>query len=231
MTDNNEFVFAALGGLGEIGMNCALYGYGPPKRAEMADGRSRRRFRRRRRGRDRSGHARRRLRREGEEGPGRHRHHPRARGPHRRARRRLAEPRRAGLRLAVLGRPRRGAASGRAGRAQGDARDRPARRPRPDRPVRRRVRARRPFDPGEFGAGDPDARRPRRPHRRLEDRSHSRDRLGHRRSPPQGARRRGRARRSCAIRPTSCAKARVRPSATSRRPSSTSSARRRAGWW
>src|SRR5271166_5690762 len=31
MTDNSEFVFAALGGLGEIGMNCALYGYGPPK--------------------------------------------------------------------------------------------------------------------------------------------------------------------------------------------------------
>src|SRR5271165_3458186 len=31
MTDDSEFVFAALGGLGEIGMNCALYGYGPPQ--------------------------------------------------------------------------------------------------------------------------------------------------------------------------------------------------------
>src|SRR5271165_6334318 len=31
MTDDSELVFAALGGLGEIGMNCALYGFGPPK--------------------------------------------------------------------------------------------------------------------------------------------------------------------------------------------------------
>ncbi len=31
MSDENEFVFAALGGLGEIGMNCALYGYGPQR--------------------------------------------------------------------------------------------------------------------------------------------------------------------------------------------------------
>ena len=31
MPDDNEFVFAALGGLGEIGMNCALYGYGPAR--------------------------------------------------------------------------------------------------------------------------------------------------------------------------------------------------------
>src|SRR5215475_2600099 len=31
MADGDELVFAPLGGLGEIGMNCALYGYGPPK--------------------------------------------------------------------------------------------------------------------------------------------------------------------------------------------------------
>lgn len=30
--DDNELVFCALGGLGEIGMNAALYGFGPPKR-------------------------------------------------------------------------------------------------------------------------------------------------------------------------------------------------------
>ena len=29
MADGNELVFVPLGGLGEIGMNCALYGYGP----------------------------------------------------------------------------------------------------------------------------------------------------------------------------------------------------------
>jgi ribonuclease J len=29
MTDDSELVFAPLGGLGEIGLNCALYGYGP----------------------------------------------------------------------------------------------------------------------------------------------------------------------------------------------------------
>jgi len=31
MSDANELVFAPLGGLGEIGMNCALYGFGPPR--------------------------------------------------------------------------------------------------------------------------------------------------------------------------------------------------------
>jgi ribonuclease J len=32
MNGENELVFAALGGLGEIGMNCALYGFGPARR-------------------------------------------------------------------------------------------------------------------------------------------------------------------------------------------------------
>jgi len=31
MSDDNAIVFAPLGGLGEIGMNCALYGFGPPR--------------------------------------------------------------------------------------------------------------------------------------------------------------------------------------------------------
>jgi ribonuclease J len=32
MTEENQLVFAPLGGLGEIGMNCALYGFGPTKK-------------------------------------------------------------------------------------------------------------------------------------------------------------------------------------------------------
>jgi ribonuclease J len=32
MSGENELVFSALGGLGEIGMNCALYGFGPARR-------------------------------------------------------------------------------------------------------------------------------------------------------------------------------------------------------
>ena len=34
MKNINEFVFVALGGLGEIGMNCALYGFGPEKKRQ-----------------------------------------------------------------------------------------------------------------------------------------------------------------------------------------------------
>ena len=29
MADTNELVYVALGGAGEIGMNCYVYGYGP----------------------------------------------------------------------------------------------------------------------------------------------------------------------------------------------------------
>ncbi|MEN0088276.1 MAG: MBL fold metallo-hydrolase, partial [Pseudomonadota bacterium] len=32
MADKNDFVFLPLGGVGEIGMNMALYGYGTPKK-------------------------------------------------------------------------------------------------------------------------------------------------------------------------------------------------------
>lgn len=32
LDDTADLVFSALGGLGEIGMNAALYGYGPPHR-------------------------------------------------------------------------------------------------------------------------------------------------------------------------------------------------------
>src|SRR5450631_1945782 len=32
MSEQNELVFVPLGGLGEIGMNCALYGFGPVKK-------------------------------------------------------------------------------------------------------------------------------------------------------------------------------------------------------
>ena len=84
MTDDNELVFVPLGGLGEIGMNCALYGYGPANARQwlMVD----------------LGVA---FAAEdlpgvdlimpdldfiekAKKGSGGHRHHPRARGPHRR---------------------------------------------------------------------------------------------------------------------------------------------------
>ena len=46
MNGADEFVFVALGGLGEIGMNAALYGFGPPRAAQMDHGRLRHDLRR-----------------------------------------------------------------------------------------------------------------------------------------------------------------------------------------
>ena len=94
----DELVFVPLGGVGEIGMNLALYGYGRATRAQMARGRFRR-------------HLRPRttlpgvdlvlpdiaLHRSGARQPRRHRHHARARGPFRRAARSLAAAAGAGL--------------------------------------------------------------------------------------------------------------------------------------
>ena len=42
----DELLFVPLGGLGEIGMNLALYGFGPKSQSQMADGRLRRDLRR-----------------------------------------------------------------------------------------------------------------------------------------------------------------------------------------
>ena len=75
----------ALGGLGEIGMNAYLYGYGPRGRAQLAHGRLRHHLPRGRvRSRHRRDPARRALHRGEPRRPRRHRHHARARGPHRR---------------------------------------------------------------------------------------------------------------------------------------------------
>ena len=170
MTDDSELVFAPLGGLGEIGMNCALYGYGPANARQwlMVD----------------LGVA-----FAGEEFPGvdlimpdlsfiekakrnlvgivithAHEDHigalaelwPDLGAPVYMTRfaAGLAEARR-------LGEP---------GAPKNSAKDR-----RPGResrywPVRRRVRRGRPFDSRKLGPGDPHSRRARRPHRRLEDR-------------------------------------------------------------
>ena len=47
MTSPDELVFVPLGGLGEIGMNAALYGFGPPRAAQVDPGRLRHRLCRR----------------------------------------------------------------------------------------------------------------------------------------------------------------------------------------
>ena len=230
MTDDSEFVFAALGGLGEIGMNCALYGYGPAKARKwlMVD----------------LGVA-----FAGEELPGvdlimpdvgfiekvkkdlvgiiiTHAHEDHigalaelwpslgAQVYASRFAAGLAEARR-------LGEP---------GAPEDSDRDRQAGRADRDRPVRRRIRRRRPFDSGKLGARDPHAGRPRRPQRRLEDRP---DAGRSARRPTRRASGRSATRacwRSSATRPTCCARARARRSATSPRRSPSWSPGRRAGW-
>ena len=224
----DELVFVPLGGLGEIGMNAALYGFGPRGRRKwilvdcgMAFA--------------------------GEEHmPGIDLMYP---GPllHRGARKNLLgivithahedhigalaelwpRLRRAGLRDALRRRPPRDAPALRAGRAEDrDARGRarPALRARA---VRDRVRAGRPLDPGIERARHPHAARPRRAYRRLEARRHAvssaapRTRRGSARSATRACW------RSSAIRPTSCARAAARARARSRSASPNSSPTRR----
>ena len=185
MSDDNELVFAPLGGLGEIGMNCALYGFGPAERPQMADGRSRPRLRRRGIAGRRSDPARPRLHREGRRrtssassSPTRMRtisarSSTSGRGSACRSTRRASPP--ASLEARRLSEP---------GAPENSDRDRRPGRAGRRRPVRRRVHRGRPFDPRELRAGDPHAGRARRAHRRLEDRRDAADRRADRRSAP-----------------------------------------------
>jgi hypothetical protein len=126
--------------------------------------------------------------------PARHRHHARARGPHRRVARLVAAPESAGLRDAVHG----GADFLQAlcrGRHDGGAdHDRAGRRAFHARAVRHRHGAGRAFDPRKPCAGDPHQARQRAAHRRLEDRSDAGRRPADRRGEAARVRRRGRAR-------------------------------------
>ena len=190
----NELVFMALGGIGEIGMNCYLYGLGPPDARKwlMID-----------------------LGitfPEGENDPGIDvilpdlrfieeeranlvgpRAHPRARGPPRRGDRAVAAAEGADLCNSVHGgdaeiqacRLRRQAAAA----DQGGAAQRPLRR----RPVRSGAGRGRAFDPGAQRRRHPHALRHRAAHGRLEDRCHAHGRAAHGRGEAQAARRRGRA--------------------------------------
>ena len=135
----DELVFLPLGGVGEIGMNLAplrlraapttatwlavdfgvaFAGAGPARRRpHLARHRA--------------------IIEEERAEPRRHRHHPRPRGPFRRAARPLAAAARAGLRDALHRRPARGQARQRAGRADDPDHDRRAGEPLHRRPVRR----------------------------------------------------------------------------------------------
>ena len=75
-TRNAELVFVPLGGVGEIGMNFALYGYGPRQNREWIVVDVGVTFPGARPARRRSGAARHALHRGERRQPARHRHHP-----------------------------------------------------------------------------------------------------------------------------------------------------------
>ena len=215
MSRDNELVFAALGGVGEIGMNLGIYGLGRAQQ-DLDGGRLRRlvRLRGAPAGR-RPHHARHPLPRRGTPQPPRHRAHPRARGSFRRAIDlwpRLKVPVYATpFTAALLG----GQAAVGARRAGNPGHGRAARRPLHARAVRRRNGLGRAFDSGIERADHPHAARQRAAHRRLEDRPDAGARPADRRGEAAGARRRGLPRASSAIPPMPCG-----PAARRRKPRS-----------
>ena len=188
---SDELVFAPLGGVGEIGMNLAIYGLGDERRRQWivvdlgvafaGDDLPGRRS-------HPAGHP---LPGRGAPQPPRPRAHPRARGSFRRADRPVAAAQAAGLRDAVHRRAARGQAPGRARRARHPGQHRAARRPLHARAVRHRIRLDGAFDPGIERPDHPHAARHRAAHRRLEDRSDAGDRPADRRGEAARARRRG----------------------------------------
>ena len=172
----NELVFAPLGGIGEIGMNLSIYGFGDERRRQwlivdcgvsfavrgaVARHRS-----------DPAGHplshrAAKEHRRAGD--------HARPRGPYRRADRPVAAAQSAALCHAVHRRLVRGQAAVGARRAANSGQSGAARRALEPRAVHGRFHQRRPLDSGIQCAGDPHAGRHRAAYRRLEDRSDAAD--------------------------------------------------------
>ncbi len=142
----------------------------------------------------RPGAARHPLHRGGSRPAARHRHHPRARGPLRRAAGAVAAAEGAGVDDAVRRRAAGGQAPVRERRDQGAGHHLSPRRLLHRRPLRHRDRAGQPLDSRAGGALDHHAARHPHPHRRLEDRPGARNRSADRRGPLPRDRRRGRAR-------------------------------------
>ena len=217
MANCPELVFAPLGGVGEIGMNLALYGFGPADAREFIMVDCGVTFRRSGSAGRRPGAARHPLPRGESRRAEGHRHHPRPRGPLRRAARPLAAAEGPMLDDAVRRRPARSQAPVRARRARGAGDDLPGRREIHGRAVLDRGDPRRPFDPRADGAGDLVPRRHGRPHRRLEDRAQRRDRTADRRGSGSARSAMLACWRWSAIPPMRCARASPRPSRRSAR--------------